>query len=166
MARLTQLVVDSRRPSSVARFWAAALDDFEIPPTTTKRLPASLPSGSRLRPTHASSSMDRPSRSASKRSTSRRWRSGPYTLTSRRQTESTNGAALFRSQPRSFKSSRVTRGCVTPKATTSASRTRTRRSGGILSTVAAARSGTPERSMGMGCARACYRWFASTAMNW
>jgi hypothetical protein len=30
MARLTQLVVDSRRPSSVARFWAAALDDFEI----------------------------------------------------------------------------------------------------------------------------------------
>ena len=30
MARLTQLVVDSRRPSSVARFWAAALDGFEI----------------------------------------------------------------------------------------------------------------------------------------
>jgi Glyoxalase-like domain len=30
MARLKQLVVDSRKPSSLARFWAAALDDFEI----------------------------------------------------------------------------------------------------------------------------------------
>jgi len=30
MARLVQLVVDSREPSSLARFWAAALDDFEL----------------------------------------------------------------------------------------------------------------------------------------
>ena len=30
MARLTQFVVDSRRPASLARFWAAALDGFEI----------------------------------------------------------------------------------------------------------------------------------------
>ncbi len=30
MARFTQLVVDSRGPASLARFWAAALDDFEI----------------------------------------------------------------------------------------------------------------------------------------
>ena len=30
MARLAQLVVDSREPSSLARFWAATLDDFEI----------------------------------------------------------------------------------------------------------------------------------------
>jgi len=30
MARLTQIVVDSRDPSSLARFWAAALDDFAI----------------------------------------------------------------------------------------------------------------------------------------
>ena len=30
MARFTQLVVDSRAPASLARFWAAALDDFEI----------------------------------------------------------------------------------------------------------------------------------------
>jgi hypothetical protein len=30
MARLTQLVVDSRQPASLARFWAAALDGFEI----------------------------------------------------------------------------------------------------------------------------------------
>jgi len=30
MARLTQLVVDSSRPASLARFWAAALDGFEI----------------------------------------------------------------------------------------------------------------------------------------
>ena len=30
MARFTQLVIDSRAPTSLARFWAAALDDFEI----------------------------------------------------------------------------------------------------------------------------------------
>ena len=30
MARLTQLVIDSRRPAALARFWAAALDGFEI----------------------------------------------------------------------------------------------------------------------------------------
>ncbi len=30
MARLAQLVVDCRRPASLARFWAAVLDDFEI----------------------------------------------------------------------------------------------------------------------------------------
>ena len=30
MARLTQLVVDSRRPAPLARFWAAALDGFEV----------------------------------------------------------------------------------------------------------------------------------------
>jgi len=30
MARFTQLVVDSRRPASLARFWAAALDGFTI----------------------------------------------------------------------------------------------------------------------------------------
>ncbi len=32
MARITQLVVDSRAPASLARFWAAALDGFEIRP--------------------------------------------------------------------------------------------------------------------------------------
>lgn len=30
MARLKQLVIDSATPSTLARFWAAALDDFEI----------------------------------------------------------------------------------------------------------------------------------------
>ncbi|MGD9704791.1 MAG: VOC family protein [Acidimicrobiia bacterium] len=30
MARLKQLVVDSREPSTLALFWAAVLDDFEI----------------------------------------------------------------------------------------------------------------------------------------
>jgi hypothetical protein len=30
VARFTQLVVDCRSPASLARFWAAALDDFEI----------------------------------------------------------------------------------------------------------------------------------------
>jgi hypothetical protein len=30
MARFTQLVIDSRRPAALARFWAAALDGFEI----------------------------------------------------------------------------------------------------------------------------------------
>jgi hypothetical protein len=30
MARLTQLVVDSRAPAALARFWASALDGFEI----------------------------------------------------------------------------------------------------------------------------------------
>jgi len=32
MARLTQIVVDSTSASTLARFWAAALDDFEIRP--------------------------------------------------------------------------------------------------------------------------------------
>jgi hypothetical protein len=32
MARLKQLVVDCDHPASLARFWAAALDDFEIRP--------------------------------------------------------------------------------------------------------------------------------------
>ncbi len=30
MARFTQLVIDSRAPAALARFWAAALDGFEI----------------------------------------------------------------------------------------------------------------------------------------
>ena len=30
MARLSQLVVDCREPSALARFWAAALDEFEV----------------------------------------------------------------------------------------------------------------------------------------
>ena len=30
MARLCQLVVDCREPSALARFWAAALDEFEV----------------------------------------------------------------------------------------------------------------------------------------
>ena len=30
MARLVQIVIDSRHPAALARFWAAALDDFEI----------------------------------------------------------------------------------------------------------------------------------------
>ena len=30
MARLAQIVVDSTSPSTLARFWAAALDDFEV----------------------------------------------------------------------------------------------------------------------------------------
>ena len=32
VARLKQLVVDCRHPASLARFWAAALDDFDIRP--------------------------------------------------------------------------------------------------------------------------------------
>ena len=32
MARLKQIVVDCQTPSSLARFWAAALDEFEIRP--------------------------------------------------------------------------------------------------------------------------------------
>lgn len=30
MARLTQVVFDARHPASLARFWAAALDGFEV----------------------------------------------------------------------------------------------------------------------------------------
>lgn len=30
MARVKQLVVDSAKPSALARFWAAVLDDFEV----------------------------------------------------------------------------------------------------------------------------------------
>lgn len=32
MAKLTQLVVDCEHPASLARFWAEALDDFELLP--------------------------------------------------------------------------------------------------------------------------------------
>lgn len=32
MARLRQLVVDTREPSLLARFWASALDEFQIRP--------------------------------------------------------------------------------------------------------------------------------------
>lgn len=32
MAKLTQLVLDCRHPASLARFWAAALDGFEVLP--------------------------------------------------------------------------------------------------------------------------------------
>lgn len=32
MARLAQIVGDSRQPATLARFWAAALDEFEIRP--------------------------------------------------------------------------------------------------------------------------------------
>jgi hypothetical protein len=32
MAKLIQLVVDRERPAALARFWAEALDDFEILP--------------------------------------------------------------------------------------------------------------------------------------
>jgi hypothetical protein len=32
MARLTQIVIDCRHPAALARFWAAALDDFEVRP--------------------------------------------------------------------------------------------------------------------------------------
>jgi hypothetical protein len=39
MARLSQLVVDSRRPAPLARFWAAALDALRFDRTTTTRSP-------------------------------------------------------------------------------------------------------------------------------
>jgi Glyoxalase-like domain len=32
MARLHDVVIDSRHPASAARFWAAALDDYEVAP--------------------------------------------------------------------------------------------------------------------------------------
>lgn len=32
MGKLTQIVVDCRHPAPLARFWAAALDDFEVLP--------------------------------------------------------------------------------------------------------------------------------------
>ena len=32
MAHLEQLVIDCRHPASLARFWAAALDGFEVRP--------------------------------------------------------------------------------------------------------------------------------------
>jgi len=32
MARLHDVVFDSRHPASAARFWAAALDDYEVAP--------------------------------------------------------------------------------------------------------------------------------------
>jgi hypothetical protein len=67
MARLRQLVVDSREPSSLARFWSAALDDSRFATTTTKRSPDSQHSGAHLKPTHVSSSMGRHSRSTSRR---------------------------------------------------------------------------------------------------
>jgi hypothetical protein len=32
MARIQEIVFDSRHPASIARFWAAALDDYEVAP--------------------------------------------------------------------------------------------------------------------------------------
>jgi Glyoxalase-like domain len=32
MARIHEIVFDSRHPASIARFWAAALDDYEVAP--------------------------------------------------------------------------------------------------------------------------------------
>ncbi len=32
MARIREIVVDCRHPASIARFWAAALDDYEVAP--------------------------------------------------------------------------------------------------------------------------------------
>lgn len=32
MARLKQIVIDCHHPAALARFWAAALDDFEVRP--------------------------------------------------------------------------------------------------------------------------------------
>lgn len=38
MARLRDIVVDSPHPASIARFWAAALDDYEIAPYTPQEM--------------------------------------------------------------------------------------------------------------------------------
>jgi hypothetical protein len=32
MARIHEIVIDCRHPASIARFWAAALDDYEVAP--------------------------------------------------------------------------------------------------------------------------------------
>jgi Glyoxalase-like domain len=32
MAKIRDMVIDCRRPASIARFWAAALDDYEVAP--------------------------------------------------------------------------------------------------------------------------------------
>ena len=32
MARLHEVVIDCRHPASIARFWAAALEDYEVAP--------------------------------------------------------------------------------------------------------------------------------------
>lgn len=38
MARIRDVVVDSKHPASVARFWAAALDDYEVAPYDDEEL--------------------------------------------------------------------------------------------------------------------------------
>jgi hypothetical protein len=38
MARLHDVVLDSRHPASAARFWAAALDDYEVAPSDEAEL--------------------------------------------------------------------------------------------------------------------------------
>ena len=38
MARLTDIVVDCAKPAALARFWAAALDDYEVEPYDDKEI--------------------------------------------------------------------------------------------------------------------------------
>lgn len=138
MARVTQLVVDSRAPASLARFWAAALDDFEVRPYHDARI-ARLAGLGRTPQTDPCVILDGPAfemcfqevtaLSDIKRAV-HRWitrithpnRDG---LLERRQTSRHpivhwNEIAWCRSERRSSKSSIVTHGCVTPRATTSA----------------------------------------------
>ncbi|WP_116996477.1 VOC family protein [Desertimonas flava] len=60
MARLAQLVVDSRRPAQLARFWAAALDGYEIRPYDDDEI-ARLASMGRTPDTDPSVILDGPS---------------------------------------------------------------------------------------------------------
>jgi hypothetical protein len=53
MARLKQIVVDSRRPPELARFWAAVLDDFELRAYDDAEIARLRRSGSRRTPTRS-----------------------------------------------------------------------------------------------------------------
>ena len=121
MARLAQLVVDSREPSSLARFWAATLDDFEIRAYDDDEI-ARLASIGRTPETDPCVILDGPMLEICFQEVEvPAMRNGRCTLTSRRRTESRNKVALSRSEHQSSKTSKDTPGCVTPRATTSAS---------------------------------------------
>lgn len=53
MARLKQIVVDSRHAAEPARFWAAVLDDFEVRAYDDAEIARLRRSGSRRLPTRS-----------------------------------------------------------------------------------------------------------------
>ena len=121
MARLRQIVVDCDTPSSLARFWAAALDGFGVRPYDDAEIARLAALGLTPETDPASSSTGPTSRSAFRRSSWSGGRRRRCTSTSTRRTGTPRSSASSPSAPPSRSGSMATRGCSIPRATTSAS---------------------------------------------